>query len=164
MRMNLTLPVFALGFLVAGLALRPALAATATASFTVSATVVSGCQATPNTQGFNNYAAATANAVSAISVACTQSTPYVVSLGPGVKPEESATTRKVIGSGSGIPRGAQPSLPQQAINRGRAFGAGTVAGADNSSSEWRTALERTAAEEHLAPGTYPDAIMVSITY
>ena len=162
MRMNPTLPVFAFGFLVSGLALSPALAATATATFTVSATVVSGCQATPNTQGFNSYAAATANATSAISVTCTRPTPYEVSLSTEVVPDHSATIAKATGSGSALPAGAQPSSPQHTISRSRTIDAGTAAG--SGSPEWRAVVDRAAEAENLSPGDYPDAIMVSITY
>jgi spore coat protein U-like protein len=167
--MNPRLSVFVFGFLATGLAVRPALAATATASFTVSATVVAGCQATPATPEFKSYAAATANATSTISVTCTQPMPYVVSLGAATVPEESATTEsattaKVTGIGSASPAGAQPSLPQRAINRGRTTGAGTVAAAGSGSPQWRAAIEQAAAAEHLPPGVYPDSVMVSITY
>jgi spore coat protein U-like protein len=162
MRMNPTLSVFALGFLASGLALRPGLAATVTASFTVSATVVSGCQATPNTQEFKNYAAVTTNATSTISVTCTQPTPYVVSLATEVVPDHSSTITKVTSSGSTSTGSAQPSSPQHAINRGRAIGAGTAAGAG--SPQLHAVAERAATPENLAPGASPDSIMVSITY
>ena len=170
MTMNPRLSVFVFGILATGLAVRPALAATATASFTVSATIVAGCQATPATEEFKSYAAATANATSTISVTCTQPMPYVVSLAAATVPEESATTEsattaKVTGSGSALPGGAQPSLPQRAINRGRTTGAGTaVAAAASGSPQWRAAIEQAAAAEHLPPGVYPDSVMVSITY
>jgi spore coat protein U-like protein len=164
MRLNPTLSVMALGVLALGLALRPALAATATASFTVSATVVSGCQATPNTQSFKSYTAATANATSTISVTCDRPTPYVVSLDSTVAPSESATIGKVTGSGSALPGGAQPSSPQHTINRARTISTGTAAGASSGSPQYSAVLELARKAENLAPGAYPDAIMVSITY
>lgn len=164
MRMNPKLSVFALGFLVSGPALRPAIAATATASFSVTARVLSGCQATPTSQGFKSNAAATTNAASTISVACTQPTPYVVSLGTEVAPDYNAAIAKAIDPGSALQGGAQPSLPQHAINRGRTVVAGTVAGVGSGSSQLRTVLNRTAAAEIPAPAAHPDAVMVTITY
>ncbi len=164
MRLNPTLSVFVVGFLASGLALRPALAATASASFTVSATVVAGCQATPAAQGFKSYAAATASATSTISVTCTQPTPYVVSLGTEDVPDYNAAVAKAIGPGSALRGTAQPSLPQHAVNRGQTSGAGTATGTGSGSSELRTVTEKTAAAENPAPGANPDSVMVSITY
>jgi spore coat protein U-like protein len=171
MRTNPTLPVFALGFLVSVLALSPALAATVSTTFTVTATVVSGCDATPSTQSFKNYAAATANAASTISVTCDRPTPYVVSLNSTVVPGESATLAKATGSGeqatgssSAMPGGPQPSSSQHAINRARTIDAGTAAGAKSGSPQWRAVLDQAKAAEDLAPGASPDSIMVSITY
>ena len=162
MRISPKLLAFIFGFLVSGLTLRPALAATATATFTVSATVVSGCQATPNTQAFSSYAAATTNATSTISVTCTQSTPYVVSLATEVVPDHSSTITKVTSSKSTSTSSAQPSSPQHAINRARTIETGTAVGVG--SPQWRAVVDQAKAAENLAPGVHPDAIMVSITY
>ncbi len=164
MTINRRLSVFVFGVLATGLAVGPAFAATVTASINVSVTVVAGCQATPATHGFSSYAAATTNAASTVSVTCTQPTPYVVSLGAGTVPVESATGGKVTGPGSALPGSAKPSLAQQTISRGRTTGAGTAGGTDSGASQWQSALARTAAVENLAPGVYPDGLMVSITY
>jgi len=70
---------FAVGLLVAGLAPTPACAATASASFSVSATVVSSCQATPHLSAANGTPAfALANAASSVAIACTLPTPYTI--------------------------------------------------------------------------------------
>lgn len=164
MRMNPALSVFVIGFLASGPALRPALAATATASFSVTATVLSSCQATPSTQQFRSYATATTNAASTISVSCTQPTPYVVSLQAGDVPTESATIGKVTSSGTALPSGAQPSLPEHRINRGQTTETRTVAATGNGSPQWRAVPDRPATAKNPAPGVDPDAIMVSITY
>lgn len=72
--------VLALGVLAAVLAPTPACAATAIASFSVSATVVSSCQATPNVSSANGTLAVTMeHAASATAVTCTLPTPYTVS-------------------------------------------------------------------------------------
>lgn len=159
MRMNPTWSVFVIGFLASGIALRPALAATATASFSVSATVVSGCQATPTTQTFKSYAAASTNATSSIAVTCTLPTPYVVSLGTEVVPDYDAAIAKAIGPGSALRGSAQPSQPQHIAKT-----TGTPTAAASSSSQSRTAPEQAAAAQIPASGTNPDSVMVSITY
>ena len=71
--------VLALGVLAAVLAPTPACAATATASFSVSATVVSSCQATPPVSVARGTSALTlANAASSVAITCMLPTPYTV--------------------------------------------------------------------------------------
>lgn len=74
---------FALGFLAAGLAPRPALAATSNPSFAVTVTVQAGCQVSAPATAFGIYTTAGANSTSAASVACTLPTPYNVSYSAG---------------------------------------------------------------------------------
>lgn len=91
---------FALGLLGMGLASNLAQAATATASFAVSATVVSSCQASPPpATAYGTFAAGTTNAASAVVVTCTLPTPYRVVARTASEP--SATTGKTIGAGNG---------------------------------------------------------------
>jgi spore coat protein U-like protein len=76
---------FVLGFLVLDLAAKPALAATSTTSFGVSATVLAAsCQASAPPTASGAYAAVRANAASNVSVTCTNPTPYNVNLTSGL--------------------------------------------------------------------------------
>lgn len=70
----------ALGFLFVGLAAKTADSSTASASLGVSAMVQASCAASPHSLTFRSYAAALANAVSSVSVICTNPTPYSLSL------------------------------------------------------------------------------------
>jgi spore coat protein U-like protein len=91
---------FVLGLLGAVLASKPAPAATATASFAVSATVVSSCQASPPSAAAYGAASTVTNAASAVAVTCTLPTPYSVVARAAVASEASAATRKTIATGN----------------------------------------------------------------
>jgi spore coat protein U-like protein len=72
---------FALGFLALNLAARPALAATSTASFSVTATVQSTCLVSAPTAASEPHAAARLEkAATRVSVTCTLPTPYNIDL------------------------------------------------------------------------------------
>ena len=96
------LPVaLALGLLGAGPVSISARAATATASFSVSATVVSSCQASPMASSANGTIAATVtNAASAFAITCTLPTQYNVVAHTVTVTEVSASTRKAAGAGN----------------------------------------------------------------
>ncbi len=93
--------IFALCFLASALASKPAHAATLTASFSVSATVVSSCRASAPATAFGTYSAAGTNATSSVSVTCTNPTPYNVSYGTSLATSATATKRKMAGPARG---------------------------------------------------------------
>jgi spore coat protein U-like protein len=82
--MKLASPRFALGFLVSVLASGPALAATPSISFGVTATIQSGCLVSVTARVSTVFTSAVANAASAVSVTCTNPTPYNVNLSTGM--------------------------------------------------------------------------------
>ena len=93
---------FALGLIGAGLASKTASAATATASFVVSATVVSGCQASPPSAAVNGASTTTmTNAASSVAVTCTLPTPYSVIARAAVPSEAGAVIRKSTDAANG---------------------------------------------------------------
>lgn len=125
---------FALVLLGAGTASKPAPAATSTASFTVSATVVSMCQASPpSAAAHGTFAASMTNAASAVAVTCTLPTPYSVVARAAVISEAGAPTRKTTGAGNGLSQ----SHPLDA---------------------------HSANEHDLPPVTDPETIIVTVTY
>jgi spore coat protein U-like protein len=75
---------FAFGLLISIAASLPTLAfaATSTASFGVTATVEAGCKVTATASGIHSRAVA--NPSSAVSVTCTQSTPYNIGVDAGL--------------------------------------------------------------------------------
>jgi spore coat protein U-like protein len=80
------------------LALRPCLAATRTASLSVTATVVSSCQVSVPATASRTYTGTRANVATPVSVACTNPTPYNVSHSTSLTPSVTEITRKTSGS------------------------------------------------------------------
>jgi len=130
---------FALGLLASALASTPALAATATASFSVSATVLSSCQVSAPATAYGVFTAARATAASPASVICTSPTPYNASLSAELTPSVTVTTRKTAGAGT-LPR------------------------TGNGPSQQRNSNGRTAWSQYVAPGAFADSVTVTITY
>ena len=130
---------FALCFLASDLASRPALAATATASFSVSATISASCQVSAPASAYGAYTAVMANAASPASVTCTSPTPYSVSYRTELAPSVTVTTRKTAGAGT-LPR------------------------TGNGPSQQRNSNGRTAWSQYVAPGAFADSVTVTITY
>ncbi len=85
--MRVSLPVLAFGILVSSLAVRPAVAATAGTSFSVTTVVEVSCQVSITPSRFRTFAAKS-NAASAVSVTCSNSAPYNVSLIGPTTPSE----------------------------------------------------------------------------
>ena len=129
----------ALGFLALAQVSRPALAATITASFSVTATILSSCQVAAPATAPGTYTATRANITSSVSVTCTNPTPYNVSYSAGLAPSATTTTRK-------------------------AAGPDTVAGTGSRSSQPDTVSGQSAGAQHVVPDAYTDLVTATITY
>jgi spore coat protein U-like protein len=162
--MKSALSVFALGFLAFGLAPRPAVAATASASFGVSATVLATCLVSAAPMKFGTYTRSAVSAASSVSVTCTNPTPYNVSLSSGLAPGSAVVTGKMIGSVPGLQGYALASNFQGTVNRSQTMGADTVAGAGNDSVQTLAAQDQVSSDQHVASSAYADTIIIAITY
>ena len=156
--------VFALGFLALGLGSKPVFAATRSASFAVTVTVLSSCQASTPATAFGIYSAAGGNAASPVSVTCTSPTPYNVSLSAELASSTTTTTRKTAGSALDSLRSALLPNSAHTVNWGRMTGMGTVAGTGSGPSQPRAGYGRTAWPQNVAPGAYADSVTVTVTY
>lgn len=156
--------IFALCFLASALASRPALAATATASFSVTATVLASCQVSAPASAYGANTAARVNAASPASVTCTSPTPYNVSLSAELAPSVTVTTRKTAGSATDSPGSALLPNSAHTASLGRVAGTGSVAGTARGSSLPYAGNGRTAWPQNIAPGAFADSVTVTITY
>ena len=159
---------FALGFLASGLASRPVLAATRTASFGVSVTVADNCLTVTKPPASGLYPASAANPASAVSVHCAVGTPYTVILraaqAAGSTP--SGSTPSATGSNLLLPLNRKGADVDAALpaHRGRILGAEMAAQSDSDSEQpltvsgWPDALYADAA------GDYPDSVVVTVLY
>jgi spore coat protein U-like protein len=166
--MKIALFGFAMGFLAMGLTSSSALAATSTASFSVTATVVSGCQASSPASAFGTQTAARV-ALSSVSVTCTNPTAYNVSLSAGRTADAAATTateskQEMSGSASELlGHGLLPDLVRTG-SWGRPAGGSTVAGIGGGHFLQYAAYGKAAGAQPFVPNPYADLITITVTY
>lgn len=145
----------ALPFLVWSLTANPAFAATSSASFEVSVTVVSSCQASAPSAAFGNYSGA---AGSPVSVSCTYPTAYSVSLSAPLMPSPARTAV----SDKALLNSALLSNAEHNLLRGRLAGAYSVWGARPSQTP--EAYGQNADPQYVASGAFADSVMVTVSY
>jgi len=158
------IPATVLGLLALCLASLPAAGATASNSFGVTATVQASCTVTASTMAFGNYSGSTGNASSALSVTCTNATPYNVGLSAGVASGATVNTRKMTGPASALLSYSLFSDPSRTLNWGQTIGSDTVTGSGSGAVQALTVYGQTPAGQFLAPGTYTDTITATVTY
>ena len=164
MRSSFTLPAFALGFLTFGLAPMPSIAATTTTTFSVTATVQSTCLVSATALAFGTYTGAAATSTSAVSVTCTNTTPYNVGLSAGLATGATVTTRSMTGPAAALLGYALFSDAARTVNWGQTIGTDTVTGTGNGSAQAITVYGQAAASQYVAPGAYADTITATVTY
>ena len=156
-------PVFALAILAPGLAIGSIHAATASASFSVSATVQASCLATVSAPEIRANVAPT-DAASAVSVACSNSAPYSVSLDSGVAHDAAVALRPMTGSGFALLGDALSPNIRGIANWGQALSTGTAAGFGSGFAQELAILGRLSAAQGATPGANPDTLIVVVTY
>jgi len=139
-------------------------AATATATLGVSATVQSACTASASSLRFGTYTGSIVNANSTISVRCTHLTPYNVGLSEGLAPGATVANRKMIGPGLALLgytlRPGSGGIP----NWGHTIGVDTVSGIGNGSLQTLAVLGQIPAGQDVEDGAYADTITVTVSY
>jgi len=148
----------ALGFLIFGLASSSVLAATSTASFGVSATVESSCQAAGPATAFGSYPTASR---SPVSVTCTVLTPYTVSFSAELT---SGNAEKTLNPSKPLKGFVLPSATALVVDRNRMAGTSAAAATGNGSSHARTLFGQPAWAQNVASGAFADAVTITVTY
>jgi spore coat protein U-like protein len=138
-------------------------AATATTTFNVTATVPAICTVSATTLAFGTYTGTQTDSTNAISVTCTNTTPYNVGLDAGSAPGATVTTRKMQ-SGANLLAYAIYSDAGRTTNWGNTVGTDTVAGTGNGSAQAITAYGRIPAGAYPTPASYSDTITATVTY
>jgi spore coat protein U-like protein len=149
---------------VLGLATRPAVAATATTTFGVTATVQSTCLVSATALAFGTYTGALATSTSTVSVTCTNTTPYNVGLSAGLATGATVTTRQMTGPASALLNYAMFSNSTRTTNWGQTVGTDTVTGTGNGAAQALTVYGQVTAGQFVAPGAYTDTITATVTY
>ena len=151
---------------IAGLTLsnRPAAAATATTTFSVTATVQATCLISGNNLGFGTYTGSAVAATTTLSVTCTNGTTYNVGLNAGTASGATVTTRAMTGPASATLNYALYQDSGHTTNWGNTVGTDTKSGTGNGSAQTLTIYGNLAASQYPTPGSYTDTITATITY
>lgn len=155
-----------LGICAAGTGSRPMCAATPVSSFGVTATVQATCMVLASGVMFGTGTGEMVKATSTVSVNCTHSTPYNVSLGtwPGSGGAAAAAARTPADSGAALLRYVLPSKSQSAVNHGRVADIDAVAGTGNGSTQTVVIHGNILAGRYFATGVNADTITVTVIY
>lgn len=153
-----------LSTLALGLLSGQAQAATATTTFSVTATMMANCTISATNLAFGSYTTALVDATSTISVTCTKSTTYNVGLNAGASTGATVTTRKMTGPGGDTLAYGLYQDSAHTINWGNTVGTDTVSGTGNGSAQTLTVYGEVPAGQFVTPGAYTDTITATITY
>src|SRR5579884_2362970 len=107
------------------------LASTATATYSVSASVQATCLISGNSLGFGTYTGSLISATTTLSVTCTSSTGYNVGLNAGTASGATVTTRAMTGPGGATLSYALYQDSGHGTNWGQTVGTDTEAGTAN---------------------------------
>lgn len=159
---NTTNPPITCGFnsLYTGLAL----------NFTVSVTVLASCSIATGNLSFGSVSVLTANvdATAGLTVTCTNTTPYTISLGPGTGAGATPANRLMTQAGGatvayGLYQDSARSQPWGATPP-PAANSDTVNGVGTGSAQTLTVYGRVPAQTTPPQGAYADTVLVTLTY
>jgi spore coat protein U-like protein len=143
-----------------------AIAATATTTFQVTATVLSVCSVSATNLAFGNYDASAAlptDASSTVTVTCTPSETYDLGLDAGVGAGATVAVRRMTNGANTL----DYSLFQDAGRAtvwGETIGTDTQAGTGNGAGQAFTVYGRIPTAQYVAAGNYSDTITATVTY
>jgi spore coat protein U-like protein len=152
---------------VASLAAEPLHAATATTTFQVRITIQASCiinSAGTLDFGTNGVLAANVDASSTLSVQCTASTPYTISLDPGTGSGATVAVRKMTGPASATINYSLYQDGARSLVWGQTISTDTVAGTGTGSAQSYTVFGRVPSQSTPGAGLYTDTITVTVTY
>lgn len=137
---------------------------TSSHSFTVKTTVAPSCTISATAMAFGTYAGSVLDSSSIITVTCTNTTPYNISLNEGLASAATVTSRKMMLSGANLLAYTLTSDAARTVNWGQTIGTDTVAGTGNGTAQALTIYGRIAAGQLVTPGSYADTIIATISY
>lgn len=145
-------------------AARPAEAATATATFAVTATVLNLCLITAAPLAFGNYTATTQlDATTTLLVTCTFGTTYTIGLDAGTGTGATTAQRRMT-NGTSLLNYALYSDSTRSTIWGNTTGTNTVAGTGTGLPQALSVYGRIPAGQYVTPGAYLDTVTATLTY
>ena len=143
----------------------PALAATTSANFTVSATVVAACVTSATNMGFGNYTASSGspdNTTSTVSVTCSNNDAYTIALNAGNSGNVAART--MLNGTHTLGYGVYTTSGYATIWGDGTNGSSTVGGTGNGAAQSYTAYGQVPTAEYSAAGSYSDTLTATVTF
>lgn len=140
---------------------------TVTTTFMVTVTTDPECSISATNLSFGVYTGVLIQATSTLSLVCTNTTTYNVGLSAGNGAGATVTHREMTGPGSAVLIYSLFQDASYSINWGNTIGTDTEAGTDTSSFAAPipfTVYGQLAAGQFVAPGSYSDVIIVTITF
>ncbi|WDZ94331.1 spore coat U domain-containing protein [Herbaspirillum sp. WKF16] len=142
----------------------PSHAATASASLTISASVVAACTVVGSAIAFGAYTQALVNQTGSITVLCTNGTSYNVGLDAGTGSGSTVTSRKMSATGGGTLNYALYRDSGRTNNWGSTIGTDTQTGTGSGLVQTLTVYGQIAAAQTPLAGAYSDTVTVTLTY
>ena len=139
-------------------------AATTTATFTVTANVVTTCNVTANNLNFGNYSGVAVAGTTTLNATCSTGTPYTLGLDQGTSSGATVTTRAMTGPGPELLHYGLFQDAGHSTNWGNTPPTDTEAGTGNGTSQTFTVFGQIPASQFIAPGAYSDTITVTLTF
>lgn len=141
-------------------------AATSTATFSISTTVIKACAISATPLSFGTYdptAVAADDATSTIDVKCTNGTLYNVGLNAGGSAGASVTSRKMSGGGKTLDYSLYQDTAR-ATNWGNTVGSDAVSGTAGVAATSLTVYGRIPAGQNVPVGSFADTVTATIAY
>lgn len=141
-------------------------AATATTTFSVTATVLQVCAVSASTLAFGNYdptSATPTDGTTTVSVTCTNGTAYTIGLNAGTGSGATVASRKMTASSNLL----NYTLYQDNLRAtvwGNTVSTDTVAGTGSGAAIPHTVYGRIPAQQTAPTGSYSDTVTVTVTY
>ena len=148
----------------AGLNSTPLLAATATTTFSVTATIQATCLISANSLNFGTYTGAQVTATTSVSVTCTNTTPYNIGLNAGTATGATVTSRKMTGTGNSTLNYELFQDSAHSTNWGQTVGTDTHPATGTGSAQTHTVYGLVPGNQYPEPGSYSDTITATVTY
>jgi spore coat protein U-like protein len=148
-------------------AVSPAWAASVSAQFNVTATVLKNCAVSASDLAFGNYTAGSGSPVTAtttVSVTCTAALPYTVALDGGQTTSDVSARAMTDGAAHNLSYGLYTTNGYGTVWGDGSAGTSTVAGTGNGAAQAVTVYGRIPASQFVAAGSYTDRVTVTVNY
>jgi len=142
------------------------LAATTTATFTVTADVQTTCNITAQNLNFGAYTGAVLDATTTLTVTCSNGVPWTIGLNAGTSPGATVVTRKMTGPGADLLGYGLFEDASHTTNWDNTGGSNVRSGtgAGTGTPQPQTVYGRIPAGSFVGPGAYSDTITATLTF